>query len=123
MKLQAVKDDATDQNFREVKGRFPIQAGDVAGSAKELFLNLATSGTFKVDFGVTKVKFSASKFSPNFSVAHDLGTASIFPVAISNNAAVNVALVSATSTEITFAASNWFGAETTEPSVFWIAIG
>ena len=33
MKLQAVKDDASDQNFRAIKGRFPIQSNDVADKA------------------------------------------------------------------------------------------
>jgi hypothetical protein len=79
--LQAVDDQASDQNFRQVGERFPLQAEDIGKSAKQLFLQLGSAGNHKVAFGSGEVTFSASTGSVPLEVKHGLGVAPAIAIA------------------------------------------
>lgn len=57
-----------------VEERFPVAAKNLATSAKELFLQLVTPAARKVNFGTTKLKWSASQQSNTVEIEHGLGT-------------------------------------------------
>jgi hypothetical protein len=101
--LQAVDDQATDQNFRQVGQRFPLQAEDLGKSAKELSPQNPTPASRTINRGKAEVEFpGGSPLTKELAVSHGLGTAEVFPAIASSNPAVHVAAVASTSTTITF---------------------
>lgn len=73
LKPQAVRDTATDQNFRQIAQQFPIQAQNLADSVKELSPQLQTAGSHKEAFGSFTVTWAGgTNFSPVKEVEHGL---------------------------------------------------
>jgi hypothetical protein len=96
----------------------------IDGGGKSSFLQLATEAKRKVGFGSTTLKFpGGTKFSNEVEVSHGLGATPVSVIANSNNAAVMVAVKSVSSTKAKFQATNWFGEEAFEFTVYWVAIG
>jgi hypothetical protein len=123
MRLQAVKDAATDQNFRQVEGQFPIPAEALAESAKELFPQLTETAERKIAFGSTTVEFSASRFSKEKAISHGLGVTPIAVIASAEFGEIVASTRSYTSTQFSLTAGNWLEALTTTRTIHWIAIG
>lgn len=103
--------------------RRELQTPDILPPTPSSLLHLAQGGDRKVDFGTTTLKFSASKFPGEKSVAHGLGTIPAVVVATPANNVVTVSTFGYTETSFTLWGGNWFEALTGEVTVHWIAIG
>lgn len=115
--------DALDKRTTTAEGKFPVAASDLSVGAKELFPQLVSAGSHKVDFGTAKLKFTASKFPASIEVAHGLGTTPLVVIATSENNVVTLSTAGYTATKFTLWGGNWFEALTGELPVHWIAIG
>ncbi|MGH2939563.1 MAG: hypothetical protein ACRDPE_15755 [Solirubrobacterales bacterium] len=112
--LQAVKDQASDQNFRQLA----LTLGNIlAGGVK-----LARPGDHKLDFGSTVVTFSASSVSNTVAVPHALGKPPA--VVLANlNAGTPSSTTVASLTAASFAVTGYFNIVFTgAQQVFWIAL-
>lgn len=104
--------------------QFPIAAGALADSAKELFPELATPAARKINFGTAKLKFTASKFPEGpIAVTHGLGTTPVSVVATSENNVVTISTSGYGATTFSLWGGNWFEPINGELPVHWVAIG
>jgi hypothetical protein len=125
LKLQAVKDDATDQNFRQLERQFPIQASEVADSVKELFLQLGTIGSRKVNLGTAKLKWSASQQSNTVEIEHGLPATPLLVLSqLRSFQLTNITLYIPSRSSTKFSLFGFSAASlTAEMEVDWLAIG
>lgn len=125
--LQGVEDEATDQNFRQVGERFPIQAEDLGKSARQLFVQLATPGARKINFGTATVKWAGSKSETEVKeVAHGLGSAAV--IALGGAQTTNTFFVTAEPSGTDKIKLQGYAPGSTPPAgtertVYWIAMG
>jgi hypothetical protein len=133
--LQAVPDEPTDQNFRQLGERFPIQRGDLGKgavgqdqlgtAAKELFLQLAAAGVRKIAFGVGSMSFSASS-SASKTITHGLGTTPTVVLVTGKTGSFQMLFNADTYGSTTFRAWGYWtpgSTVTTTQEFAWIAIG
>ena len=79
MKLQAVKDAPTDQNFRQVERRFPIQPADVAEPTKDLFLQFIEATGLKGKTGEASAAFPGGTTTSGIvEIPHGLGSVPVW---------------------------------------------
>lgn len=124
--LQAVKDDASDQNFRAVSGIFANLKRRLASfEATEAFLRLASPANRKFNRGKAEIEFPGA--SPNataLEVTHGLGTKEIYVALGSGNSAINFAVTATTETKFTVNATDVEGvspAKGTKILFSWLA--
>lgn len=76
--LQAVKDAATDQNFRKLAEQFPIQPKNLANAIGKKFLKLVVPGSHSVNFGVSSLTWTAAQSAASKEIAHGLKTTPLY---------------------------------------------
>jgi hypothetical protein len=117
--------------------QFPIQSANLAAgavgvsnlsaAAKELFLQLATPASRKVDFGSTELEFPGENIRTNAKeVSHAIGATPKAVTATANDDGRVVGVTAISSTKITLRAQTAQGDKPAAPSkvtVYWIAIG
>lgn len=62
LSLQAVKDPATDQNFRQIAEKFPIQGEDLSANAAGLAGGVSGAGTVEAGSGFTVAKTATGRY-------------------------------------------------------------
>ena len=141
MPLQYVKDPATNQNFEQLDGRFPVRSiandavtakqikdgtvgsSELATGAKELFLQLATAASRKVAWGNTTITKTEAQ-TANKEIEHGLGTTPVIVLATAASRDINVATFTFGSTKFTAEIRDITGANiTANQEVRWLAIG
>lgn len=137
MKLQAVRDAPSDQNFRAIEREFPLQGQNIADeavgpsqlstAAEQLFLQLVTPATRKVNFSSVEVEWNVKGIaSAAATVTHGLGATpkAVAPVAGSfSGSYAEVEALGATTFKVRLVSTTGEIAAGTKRTVYWIAIG
>lgn len=124
-----VRDPRVQQCLDFLTRQFPITAGALADSAKELFPQLAEGGSRKVNFGSVQVEFAGgTNISKEATVTHGLGTtpsAVLLQSAAFDGEAYNaeVATVGATTFKTRFLFQAFIPGAGTKRTIYWLAIG
>lgn len=104
-----------------------VGSSELAAGAKELFLQLTTATTRKINFGVTEIEFPGATFRSNIKeVEHGLGTTPLAVVATAEDDGRSIGTTSYTATKFSIRAQAVQGespAAGTKVKAHWIAIG